>query len=400
LQPSKLARSLSQWTTARHRQNAETTVLFHAGDRPASIAETDASASAFIADVATRLAPTPQPHRGHPFWIGMMALQRAGVGPAGHDDCRRLLGAALPGGMTGLSWRLRLRALGHPPDVTVWHPRWPDFHLVHASLKQRLGRTDRLLVVSAAPRAFARCLGSLCNVVESIDAESLASTADEKCEADRTFDACAYIVDGDRLPNDETVFERINRMLKPGGFLVVLVTAALDRRLLDNHLDLAGLRRPLLPCGIRVEETRYVTAGPVRVTLTRALAATIRAGRASPRAALPLLLTAGALIAGAILGCNLLIWSRRSRRPPRGHCSSILVAGRSPATAAMSAIDCQYARGYDEPELAAPRQAGPFLAGAPEADLRVEPRLAIRRHHRAGGRLQLGEMPGSRWTTS
>jgi hypothetical protein len=275
--------------------------------------------------------------------------------------------------------------------------------LVHASLKQRLGRTDRLLVVSAAPRAFARRLGSLCDVVESIDLDSLASAVDKTCEADRTFDACAYIVDGERLPNDETVFKRISRMLKPGGFLVVLVTAALDRQLLDSHLDLAGLERRWLQCGIRVEDTRYVPAGPVRVTLARALAATIRAGRASPRAALPLLLTAGALIAGAVLGCNLLIRSRRCRRSPRGHYSSILVAGRSPATAAMSAmsaIDGQYARGYDDPELAAPRQAGPRLAGAPEADLRVESRLAIRRRRRAGGRLPLREMPGSRWTTS
>ena len=171
LLPSKLARSLSQWTTARHRQNADMTLVFHAADRPVSIADADAMASAFITEVGKALAPIPRPHRGHPFWIGMMALQSVGGTPASDDDdLARLLGAAASiGGLTRLLWRLRLQMLGHPPKVTVWHPRWPDFRSVYAILKNRLGRTDRLLVVSAAPRAFTQWLKPLCNTVESIE---------------------------------------------------------------------------------------------------------------------------------------------------------------------------------------------------------------------------------------
>jgi hypothetical protein len=212
--------------------------------------------------------------------------------------------------------------------------------------------------------------------------ESIANTIDEKSEGHGTFDACAYVVDGERPPNDEAVLERISQMVKPGGVLVILLTADLDRPLQDDRRDCADLTRRLLQRGIRVEEARCVPAGPVRVTLARAMAATIRAGRASPRAALPLLLAAGALIAGAILGCNLLIRTRRPRLPPRGDCSGILLVGHSPATPAMSAIDCQSPRGYDHPEFAAPRRAVLRLAGVPEADPRAEPRLAIRRHRR------------------
>jgi hypothetical protein len=406
LQPAKLARSLSQWTTARHRRNAETTVVFHAGDRPAGIAEADAAASAFVADVATRLATTPLPHRGHPFWIGMMALQRARLDPAGLDDeSDRLLGAASMGGMTGLSWLLRLRLLGHPPNVTAWHPRWPDFRSLHATLRKRVGGTDRLLVVSTAPRAFAQCLGSLCSVIDSIATETIADTADKKSERGGAFDACAYILDGERPPDDEAVFNHIDRMLKPGGVLVVLLTADLDRQHQGDLRDSAALTGRLLQRGIRLDDARYVPAGSVRVALARAMAATIRAGRASPRAALPLLLATAASIAGAILIGNLLIWRRRPRLSPRGHCSSVLLAGRSRAEPAMSAIDCQSARGYDDRDIAAQRQAGPDLAGqslaeAPEMGLRVEPRSASRRHRRASGRIQQGEMPRLRWTIS
>jgi hypothetical protein len=276
--------------------------------------------------------------------------------------------------LTGLSWRLRLHVLGHPPNVTALHPRWPDFQAVYATLKKRLGRTDRLLVVSAAPLVFARWLRPLCDIVEAIEAELIANVPDESSTAvDGTFDACAYIIDGEQSPNDAAVVNRIKRMLKPVGCLVVLVSADLDRLFPDKGLDLAGLAWHLRQSGIRVQETSYVPAGPVRVALARAMAATMRAGRASPRAALPLLLAAGALIAGAVLGCNLLIRSRRPQRPPRGNCSSIILTCNSPVAPATSAIDCQNGRAYSDPEFSALPPAGTCPAAAPEADLRVGP---------------------------
>ena len=174
LLPSKLARSLSQWTTARHRQNADVTLIFHAANKPESIADADAAASAFVAEVGTALTPTPLPHRGHPFWIGMMALQRAcSPSTPDGDDLARLLGTRPSiGGVTGLLWRLRLQVFGHPPKVTAWHPRWPDFQSVHAILKNRLRQADQLLVVAAAPNAFTQWIKPLCRTVEGIESES------------------------------------------------------------------------------------------------------------------------------------------------------------------------------------------------------------------------------------
>lgn len=375
LLPSELARSLSQWTTARHRQNVGSTLIFHAADRPGSIVDAEAMASAFTTEVGTALAPRPLPHRGHPIWTGMMALQRVGRAPAPDgDDLARLLGTPAPvGGVTGLLWRLRLQVLGHPPKVTAVHPRWPDFQSVYTILKSRLGRHDRLLVVSAAPRAYAQWLGSLCDTVESIEPEPISNSPSEKPSGfSGTFDACVWIADGEQLSNDEAFIDRVGEMLKPGGCLIIFCAWEFHQHLAGKRLDCAGLGLRLRQSGIRVEETRYVPAGSVRIALAQAMAGAIRAGRGRPRVVLPFLLAVSALIATAVLGYNLMILSRRLNRSPRGSCSSTLIVGRRQTEPSMSAVDCQDAHGYDGLKFAVPTRARP--TGASESEFRVEPR--------------------------
>ena len=71
-----LAESLSEWTTARHRENAGHTLVFHAAELPAALAATTAEADRFIAEVGSALSAKPQPHRDHPYWIGAIAAHR------------------------------------------------------------------------------------------------------------------------------------------------------------------------------------------------------------------------------------------------------------------------------------------------------------------------------------
>ena len=49
--PASLPAALSEWTTARHRENSATTVVFHADEIPASIGDAVAEADRFMADV-------------------------------------------------------------------------------------------------------------------------------------------------------------------------------------------------------------------------------------------------------------------------------------------------------------------------------------------------------------
>ena len=71
-----LAASLSEWTTARHRENARHSVLFHAAALPPALPAVAAEAERFIAEVDRRLSARPQPHRDHPYWLGAIAAHR------------------------------------------------------------------------------------------------------------------------------------------------------------------------------------------------------------------------------------------------------------------------------------------------------------------------------------
>ena len=64
----RLAAGLREWTTAEHRQNAHTPVVFHSGDLPREVAGVVAGSSAYVRRVETLLPAVPQPRRGHPYW--------------------------------------------------------------------------------------------------------------------------------------------------------------------------------------------------------------------------------------------------------------------------------------------------------------------------------------------
>src|SRR5262249_40853660 len=92
LLPGKLAHSLGEWTTARHRENVAHALVYHAGERPAALSAANAAADAYVQEVARRLRRRPQPHFGHPYWRGAIATVREGTrGRLGPEELRALL---------------------------------------------------------------------------------------------------------------------------------------------------------------------------------------------------------------------------------------------------------------------------------------------------------------------
>src|SRR5205807_5706394 len=96
LPPSALARSLSSWTTARHRQNAAFSLVYHASGLTPAVTDTIAEADRFVARVGARLKDRPKPYRDHPYWLGAIAAHHEATGmKLARDEWRRALG--LPG---------------------------------------------------------------------------------------------------------------------------------------------------------------------------------------------------------------------------------------------------------------------------------------------------------------
>src|SRR5262249_50030865 len=150
----------SEWTTAHHRGNAANTLVYHAEEIPPNLAQVAAEADAFVDKIRGLLSPEPQPYRHHHYWIGSLASNRAMTRrPLSKEDWPFLPGEAKRrGGLAGTLWRLRAKLFGSPPDVTRLHPRWPDYGLPLAALKEIIAANGRTLLVAAQPASFARWL--------------------------------------------------------------------------------------------------------------------------------------------------------------------------------------------------------------------------------------------------
>jgi hypothetical protein len=144
-----LATSLSEWTTAGHRANAEQTIAFHAADLPPSLPAAIAEADRFIGQIATELARKPQPHRDHPYWRGAIAAFRLAVL---RRDTGGLVRETRPGvrsTVTGaFSW-LQKQLCGQTPEVSRFHPRWRDLRRPLAAWKALIAEPQPRLLIAA-----------------------------------------------------------------------------------------------------------------------------------------------------------------------------------------------------------------------------------------------------------
>src|SRR5262249_48922015 len=117
IEVSEVAEGLLEWTTAEHRANIARSILYHAAERPAKLAEFITQSGAFVDAVSRRLVRSqPHPHRNHHYWIGSVAVNRALTKrPLGQADWTFLLGEKVPkGGWAGALWWLRAKLLGFP----------------------------------------------------------------------------------------------------------------------------------------------------------------------------------------------------------------------------------------------------------------------------------------------
>jgi len=336
--PKELAARLSEWTTARHRQNAASSVIFHASYIPDDIARTTGEADDFIADTARHLSREPQPHRHHPYWTGGLAMQRAlGRAPTGARTGEAA--GRSPNRLLDLLWRLRFAAFAPPPNVPAWHPRWADFRLPAEALARCLNARAgaegaRALVVSSAPETFRDWRPVAGCEVTSMDVGRLLAAGTNPGAGD--FDACIVFRGADAEQAPAAALEGVARLLKPGAPLLVSVMRDTgdDPGLLD--MAAAGRAGDLVDTSAWSIESRFIRAGWLRRAVQGAMLAL---GRAARGHGLPYLVLAGvllALLAPVSAAANWLALRTAARPPRRGCCSSVMLALRTRAPALRS----------------------------------------------------------------
>ncbi len=335
---AELARSLAEWTTDYHRRNVAHTVVFHAADRPADLAQFVAQSEAFVESVRQLLAAPPLSHRQHPYWVGSIAVnRRRSHRPLGKEDWSFLLGEKLSRSHSSFR-RLRAKLFGSPPQVTKLHPLWPDYRLPLKALNDILSSHGRVLLVAHDAEPFAQWIVDTPGDIVTLNSDHLLQlTRAQYDEIARSFDACVLFSGGAMLDQSDALIEHIVPLLKARGRLILVATnnlSAAEAAVFGRKF--ASQAGGLLNRSIWIEDVQYVELGALRSAIRNAMA---RLSAMSGR--MPLLAAAALPLGLANYFANATASS--SVTPPLGAWSSVCLTLR--ASEEPAPYPARFARG-------------------------------------------------------
>jgi hypothetical protein len=334
---AELARSLAEWTTEYHRRNVAQTLVFHAAERPAALAQFIATSDAFIDSVGQALSAPPPSHRRHPYWVGSIAVNRQRSRQPLDKADWSFLTSEKESQSPSSSRRLQEKLFGSPPDVTRLHPLWPDYRLPLKALNGVLASNGRLLLVSHDTAPFAPWLMRAGADVISVNADHLQQlTRAQYAGLAGAFDACLLVCGEVILDQADTLIEHIGPLLKANALLILVATNSISAAdATEFSRSFAAQASRLFNRSVWIEDIQYVAMSPRRIAIRNA---TKWLGEVSDR--IPLLGLA-ALPMGLV---NYLAntTARSSGTPPPGAWSSVCMTLRTSEQAA--AFPARFAR--------------------------------------------------------
>jgi len=311
--PKEIAASLSEWTTARHRQNAQQTIVFHAEELPPALPEAVAEANRFVGEISQGLSAKPLPHRNHPYWRGAMAAYDAAMGRRpDEDDWRLMLGQSRFSleAIAGRLWRL---LLGRGPEIRRAHPRWADFRLPRMALEQILADPERrVLMVSAMATPLTNWVSDRSPRAIRIPTRRLLARLPLPEMQPEGFAACLVELTENDFGGIDEIVDAVAPMLDPGAPILVV---SLNRRWAEGAAmfgrAFTANASHFLRSGLWPEEIHFASVGRFRWRLNSATVRLAGAMFRPPAVYVPL----RALIAFGLAGLALLFNLAGSLRP-------------------------------------------------------------------------------------
>ena len=331
-----LARSLSEWTTAQHRANVRQQLIFHASEISSAVDKVTAEAEAFIKQVDRFMTLRPQPHRGHPYWIGAIAAHRWAANQIhGADASAALLFRPSLARVENLLLRTRDLVFGRPPIVLPWHPRWPDYRSLASKLRSLLSGAENrsLCVVTATPFQFSRWIDDIAPGSVLFALRRFANLKKpDYMPLVGAFRGCLVLLSEDELETARPLLERVRPLVGSDGFILIAVMNGRGAICGDSfNRSVAHHSAGLLDLGTRVDELAFVTGGPWRWPIMSLMVQLYLAMLRMPMIYYPFaVLSAIPLLAGSFLA-NLMCRCSGLQVPQNGHCSSLQIVLRNVA---------------------------------------------------------------------
>jgi hypothetical protein len=332
--PRTVGRSLNDWATKVHRDNARYPIIFHAEELPPSLDHSVEQADVFLGQIARHLTRKPLPPRGHPYWDGAMAAFNAAAGSK-LGERGWLYGVDLRANSPGFAARLLSRSrhavMGRTPRVRPWHPFWPDLKTILDEIEPFCtDHSVRVLMLSNEPTPISKVFGESGGYVHKIALSQFLSTPSKRYEPLlAAFDICFIeIVDAD-LTQLLKLTDRIMPLMNGSGRIVVsmptpgALTGTWDFvRGVRGQMNLAAR---LIRSGAVLTSIRHVPAGDVRCMIYRAMLYLNTRITKGGWLGVPLAIAGGSVLLCLSLLANLDTLRRSRRAVPPGLCSSVVI---------------------------------------------------------------------------
>ena len=291
-----IARNLSKWTTREQRECGKQLLVFHAGPLPVGLDTMIDKSREYMAQVYSRLDPTPKSHIGHSWlgpWFDGAKYRMRGMPADGSDSGFPPLTAAHPQHGEPRLHRLATAALlkgyailfGRLPGISRHHPLWIDTYAVTAKLAQwEASGKSRVLWLSSGDSLFHRKLKDRHDPMSLLMETEPASPG-----MDRYYDVCLCELRPEDLSSLRPLYERIRPMIREGGEIVVYVFNKSDAQLKADDLAFCDNALP-----DRDRSTMYFFGSPTTALLRRSYLRVSTSFQGRP-------LTRGVLTAGVLL---------------------------------------------------------------------------------------------------
>lgn len=352
LRPRRLAKTLSTWTTARHRENVRHPVIFHAEELPDNFTQAAAEFEQFADTVRASMTRKPKPHRDHPYWLGAIAAHRDATGQQlAFEEWRRVLG--LPHSTSNDGWasdwlveKIRFALFGRPPKVRLCHPRWPDYRFVLRWLERfQSDRKIRLLLASNAPTVFTASLADsgerAVRILPSLLLQGAAETWESMAGA---FDLCLIELSENEMNFGGELVNRVAPMMKHNGEVLIMVYNKRSQEIDQFGASIDYHAPSMLRPAAALVGAHYVPATRLRWWLQRTMTDLARMAHAKPIVGIPVLAVTGMFLALGSLAANAASMGRTTTHLRRGRIATSF-AFRMRVDAALAKTGSTYSRG-------------------------------------------------------
>src|SRR5262249_53114683 len=335
LKPKVLARSLSEWMTATHRDNARSSVVFHADDLPTTLGASIAEADAFIEMVARAIKRRPLTYRSNLSLFKITARFQDGIAlRLTAEELESVLPDAIhPDWFHRWIFRETNSAIrGQGSAAFPCHPAWIDYRLVLQELRPFFEDPNkRLLLLSNTPTLFTVALAERGERVQHLGCTPLLHSRLERyAPLIGRFDMCLLELSDVEMEQGTGLIDRVVPLMKQDGVILLSVHNQRPIRAAEGGTaegfgrDLSYVGCRFIGPGAALTQARYVPATPLRWIAVEALAG-LRAFRTRhPSIGLPVLAAWSGLVI-LLSSINLNRLCRTKETPSRGICSSLLI---------------------------------------------------------------------------